>query len=100
MGKGPATIYKECIAYAKSEDKLLSTIPNNDVQREINLTTGHCTLYEKDVRLAFFKQNYSEKATDRALRQWGELDLTQPYTLHGHRVLLFLETKTKIKGAE
>ena len=97
MGKGPGTIYKDCLALARKEDGALLDIKGTDIQKEINTDTGFCTLFEKDIRLIFFKQNYSERSTDRALKQWAELDLTQPYTYKGYKVLLFLESNSKNK---
>ena len=96
MGKGPGAIYKDCLARARSEDKLLSKFEDDDIQKEINVRTGHCSMFEKDIRLMFFKQNYSERTTDKALKQWCELDLTQPYQYKYYKVYLFLETSTKI----
>ena len=102
MGKGPGSIYKDCLAQAKRGDKLVSSVSDYDnIQREINQKTGFCTLYEKDIRMAFFKQNYSEKTTNKAINQWGDLNLTQPFTYKGYRVFLFLESNSIIKkGAE
>lgn len=100
MGKGPYSIYNDCIASAKSTDDWLSEGNNdNDIQHKINLKVGCITMFERDVRLLFFKQNYSDKATDRALKQWYDLSMASRIRVEGYNIVVFADYPTKIKKA-
>lgn len=92
MGRGPGTIYKDCMALAIQRQKELAQTNENDVLKQFYDQYGCCSLLETDVKRIFFKENYSEKTTERALRQWGELDLAFRKTYNGYRLVLFMET--------
>ena len=71
MGKGPGSLLKDSIALAMKhardkDDKILMEANEK--------TAGYC-VYEKEVRRLFLLQDYSEKSTDKYLRQWYELDM-------------------------
>ena len=101
MGKGPYSIYNDCIASARSTDEWLADSKNTtDIQHAINLKLGCITMYERDVRMLFFKQNYSDKATDRALKQWFDLSMAGLYRKNGYRLIFFADYETKIKAVE
>ena len=100
MGKGPYSIYNDCIASARSTDEWLADSQNeNDIQYKANLKLDCITILEKDVRRFFFKQNYSDKATDRALKQWFDLSMAGRFRLDGYWIIYFAEYQTKIKKA-
>ena len=99
MGKGPYAIYNDCIASARSTDEWLANCQDtNDIQHKANLKLGCITMFERDVRLLFFKQNYSDKATDRALKQWYDLSMAGRYRLEGYTLVYFSDYDTKIKA--
>lgn len=104
MGKGPGTIYKDCIAKAIQRDKQLAkNESSNDIQRAVNLDLCCCTLFEQDVKLAFFEQNYSDKTTEKAILQWANLDLVGRIPYKGYKLIAFYHTVTSIpdeKGAK
>ena len=71
MGKGPGSLLKDSIALAMKhardkDDKILMEANEK--------TAGYC-VYEKEVRRLFLLQDYSEKSTDKYLRQWYDLDM-------------------------
>ena len=100
MGKGSYSIYQDCIASARSTDEWLADGKNeNDIQHKANLRLGCITMLERDVRLLFFKQNYSDKATDRALKQWYDLSMAGRIRLEGYQLIYFADYNTKIKKA-
>ena len=99
MGKGPYSIYNDCIASARSTDEWLANSQDtNDIQHKANLKLGCITMLERDVRLMFFKQNYSDKATERALKQWIDLSMAGRYRLDGYLLVYFSDYDTKIKA--
>lgn len=100
MGKGPNSIYKDCVALARKRDKELSVKPNeNDIQVIVNRKFNCVSLFERDVRLAFFEQNYSEKATNRALDQWVSLEIANRIVKNGYKLFVFLDWATAIQEA-
>lgn len=100
MGKGPYSIYKDCIASARDTDEWLATSQDkNNIQHKANLKLNCITIFERDVRLLFFEQNYSDKATDRALKQWFDLSMAGKLQLDGYRLIFFADYTTKIKKA-
>ena len=100
MGKGPGTIYKDCLAIARRTDKeLANDRNNNDLLRDFNLKFKVCCLFEKDIRMTFFKENYSTRTTEKALNQWVDLDLITRIPYKGYKVVLFNDTITSIQGA-
>lgn len=101
MGKGPNSIYKDCIAKARKDDEWLAEHPEEvDVRHYTNTKFNCISLFERDVRLAFFDQNYSDRATDRAIKQWLSLDVANRIVKDGFKLFLFLDYPTSIsKGA-
>lgn len=98
MGKGPGTIYNDCMAKAIRMDKALANDKKlTDMLGEFNLKFGCCCLFEKDIRLEFFNENYSAKTTERAIKQWADLHLVTRIPYKGYSLILFNETLTRIK---
>lgn len=100
MGKGPNSIYKDCLDKARNIDKELSKQPDDsDIQYLVNKKFNCVSLMERDVRLAFFEQNYSDKATDRSIKQWLTLNVANRIVKNGYSVFIFLDWPSSIKGA-
>ena len=100
MGKGPGTIYKDCLAIARRKDKELAReTKKNDVLRDINLKFGACCLFEIEIRRLFFTENYSDRTTEKALKQWADLDLVARLPYAGYKVVIFNDAITSIQGA-
>lgn len=88
MGKGPGTILKDSLALAMKhardkDDKLILEVNEK--------TAGYC-VYEKEVRRLFLLQDYSEKTTDKYLKQWYELDMASKIYKDRHLLILFFPT--------
>lgn len=85
MGKGPGSLLKDSIALAMKhardkDDKILMEANEK--------TAGYC-VYEKEVRRLFLLQDYSEKSTDKYLRQWCELDMASKAFKGQHLLIIF-----------
>ena len=92
MGKGPGSLLKDSIALAikharDKDDKILMEANEK--------TAGYC-VYEKEVRRLFLLQDYSEKSTDKYLRQWFDLDMASK-AYKGQYLLIIFYT-TNIEG--
>lgn len=100
MAKGPNSIYKQCIAKASDDDKALAGGNyNDDITYLINAKYGYISMLEKDVKRAFFENNYGEKKTDKALKQWLELSYVGRIRFNGYWAILFMDYPSAIRGA-
>ena len=106
MAKGPNTIYKQCVALARDKDKSLARcskdIGTEDVIREINTKYGYPSMLETDVKRVFFENNYGDKKTDKALKQWVELGYVARIRYLRYWTILFMDYTSALntKGAE
>lgn len=104
MARGPNSIYQQCIAKASDNDKALAGGDDTeDITYLINAKYGYLSMLEKDVRRVFFENNYGEKKTDKALKQWLELSYVARVRYNGYIALLFMDSVSKIRhkaGAE
>ena len=93
MGRGPGSIYKICKAQAIDTAKSLAVSGDkDDIISRANNRYKCYTLLETDVKRVFFKENYSDKTTEKALRQWGDLQLTARRVYERYSIVIFLET--------
>lgn len=80
----------------QTDKQLAKEKTGKDILYDANAKFQCCTLLERDVKLAFFKQNYSDKATNRAIKQWVDLGLVWGMAFKGYRIIAFYETITDI----
>lgn len=86
MGKGPGAILKDCIAKAILNKQKAG---KEDLETLVYEKTGFYSLTEQDVRRIFLSQDYSEKTTDKYIKQWADLDLVHRLLFRGHNLILF-----------
>lgn len=89
MGKGPGTIYKDCVA--KAIQQYHNTKGKNDIIARINERTSCYCLMEEDVKRAFMLEDYGINATDKYLKQWNDLKMASTIYSEGYRVIAFTE---------
>ena len=98
MARGPNSIYQQCIAKASDNDKSLAGGNNtNDIIYLINSKYGYISMVENDVKRVFFENNYGEKKTDKALRQWLDLAYVGRIKYNGYWAILFMDYPSVIK---
>lgn len=97
MGKGPGTIYKDCIAEAIQMDKFARSM-NDKVTLLLNTTTGYCCLLEQDINGHFLDENYGERAREKALSLWADANRIMRKRIQGYRAIVFLDAITSITG--
>lgn len=86
MGKGPGAILKDCVARAIQNKQKAG---KEDLETLVFEKTGFYSLTEQDVRRIFLSQDYSEKTTDKYIRQWADLDLVHRFLFRGYNLILF-----------
>lgn len=90
MGKGPGTIYQDCLALAKHKGKTAAQM-NDKITLEFNDRFQCYCLLEEDVSKAFLEENYSAKSTEKAIQQWMACSLVFRLPYKGYSVIGFYE---------
>ena len=98
MAKGPNSIYRICVAKARDIDKNLARgETDNEVLADINAKHNCPAMLEMDVKRIFFENNYGDKKTDKAIKQWIELGYVARIPYNKYWAILFMDYDSHIK---
>lgn len=95
MGKGPGTIYNDCIAYAILNDKVARQT-NDELMISANDHFKSCCLLEPVVKKFFVKENYGERAIEKAIKLWIDADMVSRLPYMRHKFIVFGEAPTEL----
>lgn len=88
MGKGPGTIYKDCVALA-TQNKLDAELTKDKISKTINRNKGFCCLLEQDVKKLFMAEDYGLNAAEKYIKQWIDLDMASRMIIENYIVIAF-----------